>query len=225
MADTSKPTDEREERIEEAPEKSESNGAGGGESELSDQKLQERLEAQRSGLKTVGSEGEEPRAGSTAVAAARDGRKLTDGEKSSALNWFLNEDPRAADEETKHLELNFGTQDEPNYIDWTIKPVPMEVMRAVRRKAANTRLARTTGEVDEYRVNLEIVVEGTLDPDIRAAAQQLAEEGRGPGDPVDALRAKFQSKPGYIAQLAGQIMTLSGFNDEDVREAEKAAKN
>lgn len=195
------------------------NGAG---ASLTDEQLAERLAAQSSGLKDVSAE--EPRAGATAVTAARDGRRLSDGEKSSALDWFLNEDPAGADE-TKKLELNFGTEEEPSWVDWVIKPVPMEVMRAIRRKAANTRLARTTGEVDEYRVNLEIVVEGTIDPDIREAARIFGEENRGPADPVDALRAKFQNKPGYIAQIAGKIMTLSGFNDEDVREAERAAKN
>jgi hypothetical protein len=193
----------------------------------SDADLARAYENQQGGLKDL-SDGEdeaESRAGAAAVAAARDDRKLRDGEAASALDWFLNEDPAAVGEETQTLELNFGTQENERMIPWTIKPVPMEVMRAIRKKAQNTRLARTTGESDEYKVNLEIVVEGTVDPDIKEATRILNEQGRFPGDPVDALRAKFQSKPGYIAQIAGRIMTLSGFNDEDVRDAERAAKN
>lgn len=197
----------------------------------SDEALAAALEKQRGGLKDLGGDEGESHvvAGRAAVETIRDrgsARGLPDSAKSSALDWFLNEDPREAAEETEAVELNFGTQDAPRWVEWVIKPVQMEVMRAVRRKAANTRAARQTGEVDEYRVNLEIVVKGTVDPDVEAAALQLHQEGRFPtADPVEAVRSKFQSKPGYVAQLAGRIMTLSGFNDEDVRNAERAAKN
>lgn len=205
-----------------------SESSGGENGGASDEELLAAHVEQASGLRDARKEGEEPRAGRNAVEVARDrgGRALSEAERTSALDWFLNEDPRAAADETQTVELNFGTQDDPQWVPWTIKPVAMETMRAVRRKAANTRAARQTGEVDEYRVNLEIVVEGTVDPDVKEAARLLHSEGRFPtADPVDAMRAKFASKPGYVAQLAGKIMTLSGFNDEDVRDAEKAAKN
>lgn len=193
---------------------------------LTDEEMATAYTDQAGQLKDLGEGDEhEQRAGMAAVEAAREGRKLTDGEATSALDWFLNEDPSAAAEETELKELNFGTQDNPKWVPWTIKAVPMETMRSIRKKAQGTRLARTTGETDEYRVNLEIVVEGTVDPPIKEATATLNREGRFSGDPVDALRAKFQPKPGYIAQLAGAIMTLSGFNDEDVRDAERAAKN
>jgi XkdN-like tail assembly chaperone len=193
--------------------------------ELSDAELLERAQKTDQLKDLTEGEEQEARTGAAAVAAARDARSIGDGEAASALDWFLNEDPSAAANETETKELNFGTQDSPKWVPWTIKAVPMEVMRAIRKKAQNSRLARQTGETDEYRVNLEIVVEGTVDPDIKEATRILNEQGRFSGDPVDALRAKFQPKPGYIAQLAGQIMTLSGFNDEDVRDAERAAKN
>lgn len=193
----------------------------------SDEALLAAHATQSAGLKDVAGSEAEPRAGRSAVEVARDrgGRALSEAERSSALDWFLNEDPKAAAEETQTVELNFGTQNDERWVQWTIKPVPMEVMRAIRRKAANTRKARQTGEVDEYSVNLEIVVEGTVDPDVHEAARLLNEQGRFSGTAVDAMRAKFGSKPGYVAQLAGRIMTLSGFNDEDVRDAERAAKN
>ena len=225
---TAKPDAERDERESgndtDGPEGSSTTKVGGADGP-SDTALLEAQRSQSGSLKDLTRPIEDSRAGAAAVAAARDGQRLADAEKTSALDWFLNEEPKAMEEETLTKELNFGTQDEPRWVSWTIKPVPMEVMRAIRKKAGNTRAARQTGEVDEYRVNLEIVVEGTVDPDLRSAARQLHEEGRGPADPVDALRAKFASKPGYITQLGAAIMTLSGFNDEDVRDAEKAAKN
>lgn len=202
--------------------------ASGDNGGAADDTLMQSLEAQSGGLKDLTEDEPEAVTDRDAVEAIRDrnsARGMTDQAKTSALDWFLHEDPKAMDTETRTVELNFGTQDQERMIPWTYRPVPMEVMRAIRRKAAGTRIARQTGEVDEYRVNLEIVVEGTVDPDLKAAAAQLAQEKRGPGDPVDALRAKFQHKPGYIAQLAGRIMTISGFNDEDVRDAERAAKN
>ena len=36
---------------------------------------------------------------------------------------------------------------------------------------------------------------------------------------LPVLLKRFERKPGLIAQLAGQIMALSGFDDEDVRDA------
>lgn len=165
---------------------------------------------------------DQQRSGPAAVQAAARGQKLSDGEQSEALTWFLGQ-PIDSEIAAKTLNLNFGSPEHPNWISWTIKPVGIDTMRHIRQRAQNSRVARKTGNIDEFRVNLEIVVAGTSDPDIRAAAAELNRRGEGSLDPVEALRARFQAKPGFIAQIAGEILTLSGFDDEDVQEAEEVA--
>jgi Phage XkdN-like tail assembly chaperone protein, TAC len=157
----------------------------------------------------------------SAVAAAAKGERLNQAGQSEALQWFLKATPDKAEEERKVLKLNFGTSKEPEWVEWTIKPVQLDTMRRIRTEAGNTRAARATGQVDEYRVNLEIVVAGTVDPDVREAARLLHAQGALPtNDAAAAVRIRFQNKPGYIAQISGEIMSLSGFNDDDVTEAE-----
>ena len=165
--------------------------------------------------------------GTQAVKQAAAGRKLDPQGASKALDWFLSATPTENELETKVLQLNFGTTKAPEWIFWKITSVGINVMRQIRQRATNSRAARRSGNVDEYRVNLEVVVAGTVDPNLTEATRILAEEGRGPNNPAENLRLRFQSKPGYIAQIAGEIMSLSGFDDDDVQEAEqvKAAGN
>lgn len=135
-----------------------------------------------------------------------------------AMKWFLSSEPSAGEVETKILKVNIGTDDKVDHIDWVIKAVPMDVMRRIRKQAQNTREAKKTGVVDEYRINLSVVAAGTVAPDISEATRQVSAAG-GPGDPVEVLRIRFQRKPGYVAQISGEIMGLSGFDDEDVQES------
>ena len=159
--------------------------------------------------------------GAAAVAAAARGQRLTEGEQSEALKWFMTTEIDPSEAETKVLELNFGTSDRPRTVPWTIRPVGMDAMREIRNRAQNSRTARRTGRIDEYRMNLEVVVAGTADPPVAKAAQELFKQGIGSGDAADMVREKFQYKPGFIAQIAAEIMSLSGFDDADVTEKEQ----
>jgi hypothetical protein len=156
--------------------------------------------------------------GAAAVKASAQGRKLSEEEQTAALDWLLKADPDPGELETKVLDLNFGTSDRPMYVPWEIQPVGLDRMRDIRNAARNSRQARKTGQVDETRMNLQIIVAGTKTPDVRQAAEIARSQGNGTGDPVEILRARFQSKPGYIAQISAEIMSLSGFDDEDVQE-------
>lgn len=162
------------------------------------------------------------RTAAESASAIGQGRQISDPEADRALAWFLSDEPVAP--QTEDLELDFGTEDAPQIVPWTIQAVTMDVMRQIRKEAAETKTARKSGQVDESRVNLAVVVAGTVSPDIKQAAIELFQAGRGSGDPIQTLKERFEVKPGFIAQLAGRIMSLSGFDDEDVREVE-AAKN
>lgn len=162
-----------------------------------------------------------------AVKGAAKGQDLSPEGQSQALKWFMATAPDASVKEVKVKKLNFGTSTKPEWVEWKVRPIGLDVLRGIRKKAANTREARRTGTADEYLVNLQIVVAATVDPDIKEASRLMYEQGIGPNDPVENLRTRFQGKPGYITQLAGEILSLSGFNEDDVTDADalEAAKN
>lgn len=155
------------------------------------------------------------------VVRSAEGKRLTVEQSSDALDWFLSDDP-AEHDPTHKLRVNVGTPDKPRDIDWVIKAVDLDTLREIRRQATGTRAQRRSGgDIDDIQINLQIVVEGTVYPDLREASQQvrLPGGGRGIADPTTALRMKFQRKPGLLGQIAAEIMSLSGYDDEDVRDA------
>jgi len=150
-----------------------------------------------------------------AEAAKAKGRsdELTADEQSAALDWFLSD--VADDEEvTKALELNVGTADDPRWITWVIRPVDLDTLRRIQRSAqGNRQQRRAGGAADEVAANARIIVEGTVDPDVKAASIS-----KGIQDPSFYLANRFARKPGLMPQIAAEIMSLSGYDDEDVRE-------
>jgi hypothetical protein len=175
-------------------------------------------------LKDLDTGSEVNEGGGAAVKAAADSKpeRLEPTTQQNALDWFLSSEPiggRGGDITT--VRLNVGNEDEPRWIEWKLRPIELDSLRAIRKRAANTRDARRTGNIDEFRVNLEIVTAATVEPDLVAAADQMG------GDPVEVLRSRFYNRPGYITQLAGKVLTASGFDEEDVQDATqvKAAGN
>lgn len=156
--------------------------------------------------------------GSDAVKAAaeiKNPERLEPSAQQNALDWFLSSEPIGGKGgDLTVVRLNVGSEDDPRWIEWKIRPIELDALRAIRKRAANTREARRTGNIDEFRVNLEIVTAATVEPDLAAAAEQM-----GSGDPVETLRARFYNRPGYITQLAGKVLTASGFDEEDVQDA------
>jgi hypothetical protein len=153
-----------------------------------------------------------------AAASVKPGRadKLDTKTQQNALDWFISSEPIGGDRST--VRLNVGTEEDPKWIDWELQAIELDALRSIRKRASNTREARRTGNIDEFRVNLEIVAAATVEPDLIEAAEAL-----GIGDPVEALRQRFYNRPGYITQLAGKVLTASGFDEEDVQDATQVA--
>lgn len=135
-------------------------------------------------------------------------------ENSSALEWFLSEAPEDSGADQKVIEINVGTDAEERWIKWTIRPVDSDSLRRIQKISAPR---RGKEDVAADMVNLRVVVAGTVVPDLGTAARQMDI-----ADPAMAVRMRFAFKPGLVTQLAGKIMELSGFDDEDVREAAAA---
>lgn len=171
----------------------------------------------------------EPRKGQDLLRAATkvDGTKATelkDEEIVAALDHFLATEQDAEEEiEPKALKLNVGTKEKPAWIRWVIVPVDdTEITRMRKNSQAGTRAQRRRGEaeVDEALVSRKLVVRGTVEPDIGDLARTM---DSGP-DPADAVHAYFKKfgKTGLITQISGEILSISGWDDEDVQEVQAA---
>lgn len=163
---------------------------------------------------------ETPKTDAVAKAAeARDPRELTPTDVADATAWFMEEDSEEV--ASKTFELNVGVKSE-RWIRWTVQAIDRDRIRQIR-KMSQPRAARRggagIGSEDEMLVNLRIAAEGTLDPDLHDPKLR-----RGIADPAEALRMRFHAKPGLIDQIAGEVLSVSGYDDEDIREV-KAAKN
>lgn len=136
--------------------------------------------------------------------------------KMDALDWFLSDDP---DEgvATKVIALNVATKPgEERWIEWTIQAMQRERIQTIRDQVRKRgRRARRGDETDEAQSNLRIATEGTVYPDLRDP------KVRGEFlDPSDALKHRFRNKPGLIDQIAGEVIGISGYDDDDVREVD-----
>jgi hypothetical protein len=154
------------------------------------------------------------------AAAARAGEKgakdtLSEQERQDALDWFLSDEQEAI---THTFQINVGSVDRPHWIDWTIRPVDMDRLRKIRKQSQPRGRRANATDFDENTANVQIILEGTVYPDLRAAAKQI-----GVVDPTDAVKTRFARKPGLVAQISSKIMDLSGYDDEDVREVDAAS--
>lgn len=189
---------------------------------IGDAELERQVKARRAKREEREQEGDEPRSRPELIQAAAKGEKLSPEEIVDATEWLLTDTP--LEDFTHELRINVGSARTEKWIDWLIRPVDLDTLRRIRKAAqgqtrAAQRRAQTTGELDEVEANVRIVVEGTVEPNLRDVANQLQLV-----DPADVLRKNFAHKPGLLGQIAGEIMGISGYDDEDVREVD-AAKN
>ena len=142
-----------------------------------------------------------------------------DVEKHDALEWFLSATDDA--DLTHTMQINVGGPNDPRWLDWTIRPIDGDKLRAIRRRATSKqRRAAGLPEFDDMSANIEIMIEGTVSPDLRAAAKSMKMI-----DPAIGVRTRFSHKPGLVTAIANEILSISGYDDDDVRDLETAAKN
>jgi hypothetical protein len=141
-------------------------------------------------------------------------RPVTPAEAASALEWFVSEEP---EEGTVHkLDVNVGVGDRERWIEWIVRPLDEDELRRINRSAAQMRRRSKDDLTTDLIANVQTLIAGTVEPDIRAIAADKKV------DPVAWTRKKFEHKPGLITRIANQIVNLSGFDDEDVRDAIRA---
>lgn len=173
-------------------------------------------------MKELGGDDGEDRTAQQAVRAAARGEKLDPDEIHDAVELFLAEEGEEPEIEPQELKLNLGTRDKPKYVAWTVVPVDDEEIVQIRKRSSKgNRARRRAGEadIDENLVARRIVVKGTVNPD-------LAELGKSMrlADPADALLAYFRrfGKTGLILQISGEILNISGYDEDDISELDAA---
>jgi hypothetical protein len=151
------------------------------------------------------------------VADAKDAAKVAPEVQQSALDWLLSDDPEE-DTGFEKVEIDVAPPGrDSHWITWTFRPLNAEELKAARRMAVGgnrqQRRAATTADPDLTEVNARIVQMATIDPDLNEAAQK-----KGIADPVFVLKHRFRNKPGLIDQLASRVLTISGYEDEAIRD-------
>lgn len=192
---------------------------------VSDEQLKQQVE-ERQRRREERAEAEanrEDREGPELIRAIADGDQPSEREVMSAMEWFLSDD---ADLSYTHtIQINVGPPTKEIWVEWEIQAVDLDTLKRIRKSAqggtkAEKRRAQQTGELDEVEANIRIVVEGTVAPDLKEIARNARLT-----DPGEALRRKFRHKPGLLGQLSGEIMSISGYDDEDVREVDAAGNS
>lgn len=160
-------------------------------------------------------------------AAAHRPESLSDEEKQSTLDWFLaDEGEGAAVEPHYRIQIDVSTNPEiQDFKDWVIKPIPSERIDYLRRQFTiavgnrdqrRRRTAAVGTELDAAKFNGQLVFEATADPDLEEVMR------RKPGAWTAGWQLvvhRFRFKPLLVDQIAGQILTYSGGDDEAVRTA------
>lgn len=158
------------------------------------------------------------------------GGELTSDAQARAIDWFL------SDEEipmSRTLDVNIGTPDRRYVIPWTITAISGEQIKQARKLSeeggtraaiARARRSGTPPEVDSQEANARILVAGSVEPDFRELAKMKMEK-QGVKAPPDSdspavmlLKYRLAHKPGLIDLLAGEVLSLSGYDDDDIQE-------
>jgi hypothetical protein len=139
-----------------------------------------------------------------------------------ATDWFLADDEEEVP--VNVIEINVGVA-KPKWVRWTVRAIDRDRIRQLREQATNRAGRRSGGAPDDMRVNLLIATEGSVVDWTDERMLAYKKKDGTPGkfiDPVDAIRYRFRFKPGLIDQIAGEVLSTSGYDDEDVREVAAA---
>lgn len=153
--------------------------------------------------------------------AAENPDGLTPEQIIDAMDFLLDDDPDNEEPLEDTIELNVGTPSKPVWMKWKIRAIAEDTLAQINRMgaAAANRQARRRGQQaqgDSTMTNARIVAAGTVEPDLVQACRE-----RGIADPAILVRLQFKRKPGLLLQLSGEVLSLSGFDDADLRESKE----
>ena len=147
------------------------------------------------------------------------GAGVSEPDADAALRWLLEDAPDESDLSTKEVTVNVGSTEKPRKVTLTLRGVDEPKLRQIRRRVnaqaqqAARRRRGGAGEVDETEVNVRVIAEAIVKPDLDDVCKQL-----GINDKSMWVRRKLAHKPGLITQLAGEVYSLSGYDEDDIEE-------
>lgn len=152
------------------------------------------------------------------AAEGRTPRREDDARMQSAADFLLGAF-NAPKQITHTLRVNVGgVGGKAEFIEWTIKALPGELVRKIREDAeALVRRAGATGAgatSASFQAAVRYVIEASTNPDVKGLAKQ-----QGIANPADFLEEALHNKQGLIEQISGQVLALSGYDNDDVQDA------
>lgn len=160
---------------------------------------------------------------------------LSHRDAADATEWLLASFRDEVGLQTHTLRLNVGSLGTPKWLEWQVSAVEREVIdrlrdetlpsqnRAMRRQGAA--LTEKERQEAQWKLDVKLVVAGTIKPNIREALVQTAP---GPGLPHLAspelfVEQAFRRNSGLVSQIAGAILTLSGYDEDNVSDVIEGA--
>jgi hypothetical protein len=140
--------------------------------------------------------------------------------ENDALAWFLDDEDPVIE---RSYTVNVGTDEKPQAIVVRLRALEAdEITRIESGDLSGRRRGRNT-EPDSNETNARIVAASMVSPDLATVAKQKGINDS-IGDPlwarVQVLKWRFRKQPGLIARLSVNVMSLSGFDDADVKAIE-----
>lgn len=177
----------------------------------------------REAVDALGGKGATP--GQEAAAGERAANGMTQASKDAALAWFMEDDYTSGSEDfvTATIEVNVGGPGQERLIPWVVRSLDQDTIQAIRDRSrvGNRRQRRDTGteDVNEMKAATGMVAAATIDPDLEEVRKAKNVPSR-----EMVVEHRLRHKPGLILQISGKIMEISGYDEDDVRDA-IAAKN
>lgn len=154
--------------------------------------------------------------------------ELDKADAADATEWLLASFRNELPPQTHTLKLNVGSLSNPKWLEWQVTSVEREVIdrlrdetlpsqnRAMRRQGAA--LTEKERQEAQWKLDVKLVVAGTIKPNIRDTLVQTA---AAPGQPHLAsaelfVEEAFRRNSGLISQIAAAILTLSGYDEDNV---------
>lgn len=134
------------------------------------------------------------------------------------LEWLLSDQQEV---NTRELKVRAGgPDDKPVFLSWIIRAANTDEIRQAEREGEGVanraqRRSQEPVEADQVRANLRLICTATM----QVNGEPLGDLARkaGHADPAVWLRKRFHYRAGLIPAMAGQVMDLSGFAQDDVR--------
>lgn len=162
------------------------------------------------------------------VVEGRRARELDVAEEDAedATTWLLASFHEEVEPPEHTLILNVGSISQPRKIRWRIRALPRETIdkireeslpqsnRAMRRGALGNLLG---DQKQQFKANVRLIIAATLDPDVRAVSART-----GLASPEEFLLETFRYVSGLVEFIASAVLTLSGYDEDNVTDAVEA---